>query len=507
MFRFKQWAAKWMARRVVPGVYRRNMRGPEEQEHWLKYLLEQGKATAYGKQYGFENICTYEDFKARVPVVGYPDLEPYMQRISDGEEDVLWPGVPIYFSKTSGTTSGSKFIPITRESMPTHIRAARNALLFHIYHTGDARFVDGKMIFLQGSPELGRHGAIATGRLSGIVAHYVPNYLQKNRLPSWETNCIADWEEKLEAIADETLKEKMTLISGIPPWVKMYFERLLEKTGKANIAEVFPDFSLMVYGGVNFGPYRKTFEHLIGRDVHEIELFPSSEGFFAFQDEPGRKDMLLNLQGGIFYEFIPQSDWGKESPRRFNLSEVQLGEKYGLVISSNAGLWAYDVGDVVTFTSLKPYRLLVSGRTKHFTSLFGEHVIAEEVDRAMSQACEATGAKVVEYTVAPRLEVPEGEKPSHEWWVELEKAPADLAGFARDLDRRMCTFNPYYADLINGGILESLRLVVVQKNGFIDYMRSQGKLGGQNKVPRLANHREVVDALDRWSEKTIRSSK
>jgi hypothetical protein len=411
-----------------------------------------------------------------------------------GEENVLWKGKPLYFAKTSGTTSGAKYIPLTKESMPYHIEAARNAILHYIHETGKADFVDGKMIFLQGSPILEEKNGINLGRLSGIVAHFVPKYLQKNRMPSWETNCIEDWETKVNAIVEETFNENMSVISGIPSWVQMYFEKLQQKANKP-VGELFPNFNLFIYGGVNYEPYRAKFENLIGRKVDSIELFPASEGFFAYQDSQKEKGMLLLLNSGIFYEFIKSDEFSSENPRRYTIGEVELGVNYVLILSTNAGLWGYNIGDTVQFTSLAPYRVVVSGRIKHYISAFGEHVIGKEVESALQEAMEGTSIRVNEFTVAPQINPTEG-LPYHEWLIEFENAPDSLAAFALQIDDAMRKQNVYYDDLIVGNVLQPLVITNVSKNGFQDYMKSIGKLGGQNKIPRLSNDRKIADALN-----------
>jgi hypothetical protein len=421
----------------------------------------------------------------------YEELRPYVDRVMKGEENILWLGKPIYFAKTSGTTSGAKYIPLTKESMPFHIEAARNAILSYIHETGKADFVDGKMIFLQGSPILEEKNGIKLGRLSGIVAHFVPKYLQKNRMPSWETNCIEDWETKVDAIVEETFNENMTVISGIPSWVQMYFEKLQQK-GNKPVGDIFKNFNLFIYGGVNYEPYRAKFENLIGRKVDSIELFPASEGFFAYQDSQKDKGMLLLLNSGIFYEFVKADEFFTDKPRRYTIGEVELGTNYVLIISTNAGLWAYNIGDTVQFTSLKPYRVIVSGRIKHYISAFGEHVIGKEVESALQEAMQGTTVRVNEFTVAPQITPSEG-LPYHEWFIEFENEPDNLEDFALRIDHAMRKQNTYYDDLIVGNVLRTLVISKVAKNGFQDYMKSIGKLGGQNKLPRLANDRKIAD--------------
>lgn len=489
----KKFLAKLFAHYIV-SKNKKWMNNPHQaQKKTLNKLITRAQNTQFGRDHGFASIKSYKEFQEKVPIRDYEGLRPYVDKIIAGEEDVLWPGRPLYFSKTSGTTSGAKYIPITKASMPTHITAARDALLTYIAKTGKADFVSGKQIFLQGSPTLGEKNGVALGRLSGIVAHYVPSYLQQSRMPSWETNCIEDWEEKVEAIVEETLPEKMTLIAGIPSWVQMYFEKIKAQTGK-NVGDVFPDFSLFVYGGVNFEPYRPVFQKLIGRAVDTVELFPASEGFFAYQDQPKQEGLLLLLNNDIFYEFIPVAKFGTDEEVRYSLEEVQMGENYVLILSTSAGLWGYNIGDTVRFVSLSPYRLVVTGRVKHFISAFGEHVIGKEVETAMKQAIENTDIRIKEFTVAPQISPAEG-LPYHEWLVEFENQPENLEAFALALDQVMQQQNVYYYDLIQGKVLRPLVVSPVKEKGFQNYMKSIGKLGGQNKVPRLSNDRKIADAL------------
>ena len=466
----------------------------EAQENTLKNLIDQAKNTVFGKDHSFSSIGSYEDFKTNVPVNDYEGLKHYVDRMVEGEEDVLWKGRPLYWSKTSGTTSGTKYIPLSKESIDHHITAARDSILYYINESKEVSFIDGKMIFLQGSPEMEKKNNIPVGRLSGIVAHYVPSYLQKNRMPTMETNCIDDWETKVDAIVEETVNENMTLIGGIPPWVQMYFERLLEKTGKSSIKEVFSNYSLFIWGGVNFEPYRAIFNKLVGEDVPSIELYPASEGFIAYQNSQNEDGLLLNLDAGIFYEFIPAEEFFEENPTRISLKDVKTSVNYVIILNTNAGLWGYNIGDTVEFTSTKPYKIKVTGRIKHFISAFGEHVIAKEVEAAMKKAIAETGARVSEFTVAPQVN-PENGLPYHEWFVEFSKEPSNLNDFSSIIDEEMQSQNVYYKDLITGSILKPLVVSRVQKDGFVQYMKSIGKLGGQNKTPRLSNDRKIADQL------------
>jgi hypothetical protein len=452
--------------------------------------------TEFGRDHNFATIKTHEDYVKQVPIRDYEGFKPYIEKVKEGKHNILWKGLPIYFAKTSGTTSGVKYIPITKDSIPNHINTARNALLCYMAETGNHTFADGKLIFLSGSPVLERVGGVPTGRLSGIVNHHIPKYLRANQLPTYETNCIEDWEQKLDKIVDETINENMTLISGIPPWMQMYFDRLEERSGK-KIGELFPNFSVMVQGGVNYEPYKRKLTESIGRSIDTIELFPASEGFFAFQDSQKEPGLLLNSCSGIFFEFVPVAEIHNENPTRLTLKDVKVGENYALIISSNAGLWAYNIGDTVKFVSTVPYRLIVTGRIKHFISAFGEHVIGDEVESAMLKATEVTGAKITEFTVAPYISQENG-KSYHEWLVEFEEVPANIDLFTQTLDEAMRQKNVYYEDLISGNILDRLKVTSLQKNAFVLYMKSEGKLGGQNKVPRLSNDRIIADKLNEW---------
>lgn len=476
---------KWSAQ---PELYQKKV---------FESLIARARHTLFGKDHGFQDIHNFDAFRKQVPIRDYESLKPYVEKVLVGEPDILWPGKPAYFAKTSGTTSGTKYIPLTKESIPNHINGARNALLNYVLESGKSAFLDGGLIFLSGSPELDEKAGIKTGRLSGIVNHHVPGYLRSNQKPSYNTNIIEDWEQKLDKIIEETLHEDMTLISGIPPWVQMYFDRIQAKTGK-KIKDVFPNFSVFVYGGVNFEPYRAKLFESIGKTIDSVETYPASEGFIAYQDSQRAEGLLLLLNAGIFFEFIPADEYGKEGARRLTIGEVELGKNYALTINNNAGLWGYSIGDTIKFVSKNPYRIVVTGRIKHFISAFGEHVIGEEVERAMKDTMQQfPEAELVEFTVAPNVSPAEG-MPHHEWLIEFSRMPSDTDAFALALDRRLRELNVYYDDLISGSILRTLKMTLLKRNAFIDYMKSLGKLGGQNKVPRLSNDRSVADTLGQW---------
>ncbi len=481
------------ARVVAKRVRNWSMNPFQSQELLFHNLIKKAANTAFGREHDFHLIKTYHHFKAQVPVAGYEELKPYIERIKMGEKDVLWEGKPIYFSKTSGTTSGIKYIPITKDSIPNHIGSARDALLNYIAETGKADFVDGKMIFLSGSPALEQVCGIPTGRLSGIVNHHVPSYLRGNQLPSYKINCIEDWEQKVDAIVEETMDQNMTLISGIPPWVQMYFDKIIQRKGK-NVGDVFKNFNLFVYGGVNYEPYRNKLEASIGKRVDSIELYPASEGFIAYQDKQDEQGLLLLLNSGIFYEFIPADEYHNAVPSRINLEDVVLGINYAIILNTNAGLWGYSLGDTVKFVSKNPFRIVVTGRIAHFISAFGEHVIGDEVERALMAACNEFKAEVIEFTVAPQVN-PAAGLPYHEWFIEFAEMPQDITAFRDVINDSLRMQNSYYNDLIKGGILQPLKITVMPRNTFINYMKRKGKLGGQNKLPRLANDRAMVEDL------------
>lgn len=490
-----------LARPFANIIYNKIQKGAknavQDQESILNYLIKNAKNTEFGKEHSFQNINSYEEFKKNVPIRDYEGFKGYISQIKDGKQNVLWKGKPIYLAKTSGTTSGIKYIPITKDSISNHINGARNALLCYIAETGKTAFANGRMIFLSGSPELERVGGIPTGRLSGIVNHHIPSYLKANQLPSFETNCIEDWETKLSKIVDETIDKNMTLVGGIPPWMQMYFDSVAEKKQKT-VSEIFPNLSLLVQGGVNFEPYKSKLFDTLGKKIDYIELFPASEGFFAFQDSQKEEGLLLNTNSGIFYEFIPAGEIFNPNPTRLSLKEVELGVNYALIINSNAGLWGYNIGDTIKFVSLSPYRLLVTGRIKHFISAFGEHVIGEEVEHALLKTAKEENINITEFTVAPYISSTSDIKSYHEWFIEFENLPENMASFIDKVDQNLRQKNVYYDDLVGGNILDKLHISVIRKNGFIDYMKSIGKLGGQNKVPRLSNDRSIADALSSY---------
>ena len=494
MISLKNIVAKFFAFVVVSNIKRSYGRAAKIQAKTLNSLLKTAKKTKFGLDHSFDKINSLEDYAQKVPVRDYEGIKKYIDEIKGGSNDILWPGKPKYLAKTSGTTSGAKHIPITNESMPNHILSSRNALLFYIYETGDTSFLDGKTIFLQGSPVLEKINGILSGRLSGIVAHHIPSYLRKNNLPTVKTNSIVDWEEKVNEICNETINENMTVIGGIPSWVQMYFEKLLIKSKKKNIGELFKNLKLYVHGGVNFSPYEKIFDKLIVKKINKIEYYPASEGFFAYQNSQKNKSLLLQYNSGIFYEFIKTEEFDQRNYVRYNISNVETGIDYILIVSSNAGLWAYNTGDTVKFTSLNPPKILVTGRYKHFISAFGEHVISEEVEQSLSDVCKIKNLNVLEFTVAPEINPKKG-LPFHEWWIEFDSPEIELKEIEEILDLKIQERNIYYKDLVRGKILKNLEIRCVKKGGFNKHMKSLGKFGGQNKIPKLSNNRNFVEGL------------
>ncbi len=468
------------------------------QKEIFNELVLRGADTQFGKEHGFNSIKDYKTFAGQVPIRDYEDIRPYIDKIINSGEDILWPGRPLYLAKTSGTTSGVKYIPITRDSIPNHVGNAKDALFNITSRLKLKKLFDGKVLFLSGSPELEQMGSIPTGRLSGIVNHWFPSWLRTNQMPSYETNCIEDWETKVDRIAQETIHEDVRLISGIPPWVQMYYERILDLSGKSTIKEVFPNFQLFVYGGVNFEPYRAQLERLTGGHVNRLETYPASEGFIAYQDlKDASQGLLLQCHSGIFFEFIPVTEIHSSNPSRITLDDVQVGIHYVLIITTNAGLWSYNIGDTIEFMSIDPPRIKVTGRIKHFISAFGEHVIVKEVEEALRLTMKKHPCLVNEFTVAPQVNPADGQKPYHEWWIEFGEKPIDIISFSRDLNEAMVEQNLYYEDLIKGKILQPLLVHPLPPGSFKTYMNSIGKLGGQNKVPRLSNDRTIADVLER----------
>ena len=464
------------------------------QKKILNQLITNAKNTKFGKDHNFNEIKTYQDYKKKVYLRDYEQKKVYIDRIKKGERDVLWKGKPLYFAKTSGTTSGSKYIPLSKESLSNQVNSATHLLVRYLKNKKSLKSILGKVMFISGSPNLDEKNNIKIGRLSGIVNYHEPGFLKFKKLPSDKTNSIEDWEKKIEAIADETIGQDLRIIGGIPPWIQMYFDVLIQKTGK-KIKDIFPNLTLLCHGGVNFEPYRENLIDSIGEEIDTIETFPASEGFFAYQDQLYSDDLLLQINSGIFYEFIDVKDLNKDNNKRVTVGDVKLDKNYALIISSNAGLWSYLIGDTVKFTSLNPLRIKVTGRTKQFISAFGEHVIVEEVDSSLKKAIQKFNEiKIVEYTVGPKILNQKG-KSHHQWLIEFKNKPKNLSSFENEIDNNLQELNTYYRDLRQDKVLSSLRIKELKRKSFINFMKSIGKLGGQNKVPRLSNNDKLINQI------------
>jgi len=496
--RWKSRALKPFARYISESIKRDATRAVADQDKWRDRLISKASTTDFGKDHRFNTIKNHKDFRAQIPIRDYEGLAPYVEKIKSGNKNVLWPGSPKYFAKTSGTTSGVKYIPISKGSIPYHIKTARNALMSYAFRNNALDIFDGKLIFLSGSPTLTEVNGISTGRLSGIVNHEIPAWIKGNQIPSYESNCIEDWDQKLEAIVDEALKTDLRVISGIPPWIQMFYDKLLAKTGKDTILDIFPNYKIFAYGGVNFQPYKQSLEGLVGKSIPSFETYPASEGFIAYQDLHADDGLLLNTNAGIFYEFVPLSEIHNGNPIRLSLQEIETDKDYAVIINSNAGLWGYNLGDTVRFISKDPYRLVVSGRVKHFISAFGEHVIGKEVEQALAEIDIEEKISVTEFTVAPQVNPVNDSLPYHEWFIEFDQSPKDMECFAQNIDKNMRQQNIYYNDLIRDKILRPIVITPLKKGAFRNYMKSIGKLGGQNKVPRLANDRNIANALENY---------
>ena len=460
----------------------------------LKNLILKSKNTKFGIDHHFKEINNYHEYIEKVPVRDYENIREYIELVRKGENGILWPEKIMYFAKTSGTTSGIKYIPITKESLKNQINSAGYLLLSYLNEKKSLKAIGGKVMFISGSPNLEESNNIKIGRLSGIVNYHEPTYLKNMILPSKETNKIEDWEEKINKIVDETIGEDLRILGGIPPWVQMYFDVLTKRTGK-KIIEIFPNLELLCHGGVNFEPYKKNLFDSIGKEIDTLETFPASEGFFAYQNSVRDDSLILQINSGIFYEFIELKDLNRKNAKRITVGDVQLNKNYALILSSDAGLWSYLIGDTIKFTSLNPLKIKVTGRTKQFISSFGEHVIVEEVEKSLKRACEVfKETQIIEFTVGPRIEKRKG-KSHHEWLIEFKSKPHNIDLFEKEIDLNLQKLNSYYKDLIQDGILSRLKIKILKRKSFINFMKSKGKLGGQNKVPRLSNDVKLINEI------------
>jgi len=470
----------------------------DAQREVLQELVTSAQYTEFGRKYDFTNLFNVKDFKAAVPVHEYDDLKPYIERIMKGEQDILW-NTPIYwFAKSSGTTSEkSKFIPVSNESLEDgHYKASKDVLCMYYQYRPDSALLTGKGLVIGGSHSINpvNHEA-HYGDLSAVLFQNSPFWAHWLRTPDLSIALMDEWESKIEKIAEATIREEVTSVSGVPTWTLVLFKRILEITGKKNISEVWPSLELYMHGGVSFTPYREQFQKIIGKNINYLEMYNASEGFFAAQEQPGDDGMLLFTDHGIFYEFMPVSEYGKKDPQTIGLQQVELGKNYAPVISTNGGLWRYLVGDTIQFTSLKPFKVKVSGRLKHFINAFGEEVIVDNTDKAVTIACEKTGAIVNDYTAAP-VYFSDAGNGAHEWLIEFDKAPDNLDQFTEALDLALQSINSDYEAKRHKNIALRAPVVHVLADGrFKEWLRTKGKLGGQHKVPRLSNDRKLLEEI------------
>ncbi len=476
------------------------MKYPLEVQHeWLMKLVRSAWNTEYGREFGFADIRHYEDYRNRVPVVSYEDMVPQINRLRAGEQNILWPTEIRWFAKSSGTTGQrSKFLPVSQESLDEcHFNTGKDMLSIYCNLNPNTRMFTGKSLMMAGSattPDPTNNSYY--GDLSAILVNNLPFWAGFLSTPDNKTALIENFEEKLNKTVGITIRENVTSLTGVPSWMLITCHRVLETTGKSNLLEVWPDLELFFHGGVTFTPYREQFRQLIPSDkMNYIETYNASEGFFAIKDRLDSDDMLLMLDYGIFYEFLPEGEWNKEHPNALGLSEVQVSEQYAMIISTNAGLWRYKIGDTIEFTSLHPFRIRITGRTRYFINAFGEEVIQDNAERALAKACEKTGAQVREYTGGP-VYMKDGASGAHEWVIEFEKEPVDLSFFVDAFDSTLKVLNTDYEAKRHKDLVLKPPVVHLARQGlFFDWMKRHDKLGGQNKVPRLANHRNYLSEL------------
>lgn len=469
------------------------------QETCLAGLISKAKDTEWGRKYDFGSIRDVIDFQARVPVQNYEDAKPWIDRIRQGEQNILWPGAIKWFAKSSGTTGDkSKFIPVSREALQEcHYRGGYDVLAMYGKQNRQTKVFTAKTLTLGGSHQIDNAtNHTSYGDLSSILIENIPRWVNRLRTPPTEVALLVDFDKKLEQITEIAVKKRVVAFTGVPSWNMVLMKYILDYTGKNNIMEVWPEMELFIHGGVSFEPYRETYRKLFpSRQMHYFETYNASEGFFAIQDDPERDDMLLMLDYNVFYEFIPLEQIGKESPETLTVEQVETGKNYAMVITTNAGLWRYVIGDTVVFTSLYPHKIKISGRIKQFINAFGEEVIVDNAEKALKEACMETGAMISEYTAGP-VYMDREQNGAHEWLIEFEKQPCDLPLFIQILDQSLCSLNSDYEAKRNKNI--TLRLPVVHSlpaGTFYKWMKNRGKLGGQNKVPRLANDRKYIDEI------------
>lgn len=477
------------------------MKYPDEvQEELLQALLTEARYTEWGKKYDFKSIASSQEFRQRVPVQTYETLKPEIDRIMKGEQNILWPSDVKWFAKSSGTTADrSKFIPVTEEALEDcHFKVGKDMLSIYFSNRPQAQLFSGKSLVMGGSHQVNQlNDSSFYGDLSAVLMKNLPFWVEMQRTPGMEIALMEHWEEKIEKMAEAVIPENVTSISGVPTWTVVLARRILEITGKSNLLEVWPNLELYIHGAVNFSPYREQFRKLVpSPSMYYLETYNASEGFFAIQDQSNSDELLLMLDYGIYYEFISMEELGKESPKAIGLSEVELHKNYAILITTNAGLWRYMIGDTIRFTSIRPYRIQISGRTKHFINAFGEEVIIENAEAAIHYACAKTDSFVREYTAAPIYFSEESAKGSHEWLIEFEKEPKDLQLFVELLDAKLRELNSDYDAKRAKDMALAMPLIHTMPNGtFYNWMKNKGKLGGQHKVPRLANDRKFLEEI------------
>lgn len=470
----------------------------EVQSELLRKLLHKAQNTEIGKKYDFTSIRDYEVFRSRLPVQTYEDMESDIERSRKGENNIFWPGQIKWFAKSSGTTSArSKFIPVSEESLERcHYAAGKDLLCIYLNNNPQSQLFSGKSLRLGGSKELYQSNGTQFGDLSAILIDNMPFWAEFSSTPSSEISLMSDWETKMPAIVNETINEKVTSLAGVPSWMLVLLNHVLERAQKENLFEVWPDLEVYFHGGVNFAPYTEQYRKLLpSDDFRYYEIYNASEGFFAIQDTNDSKDLLLMLDYGVFYEFIPMESFGTSAERVIPLAEVEVGRNYAIIISTNAGLWRYRIGDTVRFTSVSPYRIRVTGRTKHYLNAFGEEVIIENAEEALKKACESSDCEIVDFTAAPVF-MKGKEKGAHEWVIEFRKPPKDKDDFTKGLDLALQENNSdYQAKRFNNMTLDPPKVHIARPNLFYDWLKSKNKLGGQHKIPRLSNEREYLEEL------------
>ena len=475
--------------------YARNAQAIQHKQ-WA-YLVGKAADTEYGRKYHFHDLRSEEDFRQRVPLASYEDLRPYVERLMQGEDYLLWPEKIRWFSKSSGTThSKSKYIPVSREALARcHYKGGKDMYALYMRQYPDSGVFFGKTVSMGGSLHTwDTNPGIQCGDVSALLTRYLPSWAESRRIPKREIAMMEDWEKKLPLMVQATWKADVRSIMGVPSWILVYLEKLLEISGKRSLREIWPGLELLIHGGVSFTPYRKQFSEILGGEARYLETYNASEGFFAMQDISG-EDMLLMLDYGIYYEFLPMEEWGKENPGTVGIEGVETGKNYALVISTNAGLWRYLIGDTVVFTSLRPYRIRISGRTKHFINTFGEELMVDNADSALSFACAQTGAEIADYTAAPVF-LDQTNQARHQWLIEFKKSPEDLTAFTQFLDSRLKSLNSdYEAKRFKDLLLKSPEIVSLPNGTFHEWLKGQGKLGGQHKVPRLNNNRDFAEEI------------